>query len=378
VSFTLTMTLSSVKRLILRIASFCIVLSGIACDTGTSSSQSPNRDRGQNSGMDWRSVLASLPVIETSLSPVVLPADLRSHAQQMGESFEARWAMTSEKGQLFTAFAQLDRLKLKEDLNSNSAWSYNSVARANFATGNSDDSVLEGREIFSRVALGLSESRGDQFIVGNTSLSLGKGESCTRDIKFLHNVSPVAVSLSAQSNRCPQSVSLGTINQWEFDGIPAAGVLAGKQVTGAFWLTHRWGNSANLQSAVVLDQLRLMVRDNEGPSQWLSVTRSKRRSGRGPKTILATVRDNQGHRRAATVDWVDNGEVISSVTGITYPETITIKALSIGLDIVLSPVVRLSEIRDSLQTRWSGALDVSGSHSGLAYLDFLPVFAKRD
>jgi predicted secreted hydrolase len=379
VSFIRTMTAGSKRRSLLRVASSCMVLFGVACDTGTSVSQSTNspdngQSPGQNSEMDWRAMLDLLPAVDTSLPSVVLPADLRSHAQQTGESFEARWAMTSVDGQSFTAFTQLDRLKIKEDVDGTSLWSYSSVARAIVATGNSDDSVLNAQEIFSRVALGLSDSRGDEFIVGNTLLSLGQNDSCLRSIQFLHRDVPAsAIALSAESNRCPQSVSLGTINQWEFDGIPAVGVLAGEKVEGVLWLTHRWGTSANVQSAVVLDQLRAVVRDSEGNSYWLSVTRSKRRSGRGPKTILASIRDTQGDQRDVTVDWIDRAEVISSVTGIAYPETIRIKELSMGLDIVLSPVVRMSEIRDSLQTRWSGALDVSGSHTGLAYLDFLPV-----
>lgn len=324
--------------------------------------------------MDWRALLDSLPVAKTALSAVVLPADLRSHAEQIGESFEARWAMTNATGQLFSAFAQLDRLKLKEDSDGNSAWSYSSVARANVATGNSGDSVLDDHEMFSRVALGLSDSRGDEFIVGSTSLSLEHGDSCKRNFHFSHHDKLAsAITLSAESTRCPHSVSLGSINQWEFDGIPASGLLAGEEVEGLLWLTHRWGSAANVQSAVVLDQLKLVVRDSDGISQWLNVTRSKRRSGRGPKTILATSRDRQGDKRDAIIEWFDNGEVISPVTGIAYPETIRIQEVAMGLDIVLSPVVRLSEIRNSLQIRWSGALDISGSHTGLAYMDFLPI-----
>ncbi|MFT6876365.1 MAG: putative secreted hydrolase [Granulosicoccus sp.] len=377
------MASDNIRRLSLCGAFLGAVSFAFACDTGTSASQpsnsqDPGQDPEQNSEVDWRRLLDSLPVVETPLSPVVMPADLRSHAEQTGESFEARWAMTSAKGQSFTAFAQLDRLKLKENVDSRSSWSYNSVARANVATGSSDDYVLDVHEVFSRVALGLSDSRGDEFIVGSTSLSLGQSDSCKRNLEFLHHDNQAATfTLSAKADRCPQSVSLGTINQWEFDGIPAVGLLAGEKVEGVLWLSHRWGTAANLQSAVVLDQLRLVVRNSVGISQWLSVTRSKRLSGRGPKTVLATVRDDKGDKRDAIVEWFDHGEVISSATGNVYPETIRIQELSVGMDIVLSPVVRLSEIRDSLQTRWSGALDVSGSHTGLAYLDFLPITQKE-
>lgn len=329
--------------------------------------------------MDWRSLLDSLPVGKDALSPVVLPSDLRSHAEQMGESFEARWALTNAKGQLFSAFAQLDRLRLKENSNSNSFWSYSSVARANVASGSSDDTVLDVHEMFSRVALGLSDSLGDEFIVGSTSLSFELDDSCKRNFRFSHDDKRAsAITLSAESSQCPHSVSLGSINQWEYDGIPAVGLLAGEEVEGLLWLTHRWGSAANVQSAVVLDQLRLVVSDDDGIPQWFNVTRSKRLSGRGPKTILATSRDRQGDKRDAIIKWFDTGEVISPVTGTAYPETIRIQEVAMGLDIVVSPVVRLSEISDSLQTRWSGALNVSGSHTGLAYLDFLPVAHKRD
>lgn len=382
VSFNLIMNSSSVGHQRLRIASLCLALLNIGCDTNTSDSQGPGQNIGQGplqpSEIDWRSLLESLPGADSRLPPVALPADLRSHPQSTGESFEARWYLKSESGQSYSAFFQLDRLKLKEASNSDSSWSYNSVARANVAIGNSENSVLDVREIFSRVALGLSDSRGDEFIVGNSSLSLGQSDSCMRTIQFSHRDGPASgIELSAESNRCPQGISLGTVNQWEIEGIPATGSIAGEKVEGAIWLTHRWGSAANVQSAIVLDQLRMVVRDEEGNPHWLSITRSKRRSGRGPKTILGTITNVQGDMQEVNVEWFDNGEVESSLTSIIYPETVRIQELSMGLDILLSPVVQLSEIRDSLQTRWSGALDVSGSHTGFAYLDFLPVVQKE-
>lgn len=373
VSLNLTMNSSSVGHSRLRVASLCLALLSFGCDTDTSDSQRP----GQASEIDWRSLLESLPGTDTTLPAVALPADLRSHPQSTGESFEARWSLKSESGQSYSAFSQLDRLQFKEASNSKSSWSYNSVARANVAIGSSENSVLDASETFSRVALGLSDSRGDEFIVGNSSLSLEQSDSCQHTIQFSHRDSPASgIVLSAESNRCPQSVSLGSVNQWEIEGIPARGSIAGEKVEGTLWLTHRWGSAANVQSAIVLDQLRIVVRDDEGKPHWLSITRSKRRSGRGPKTILGTITDVQGDKQEANVEWYDNGEVRSAITNIIYPETVRIQELSMGLDILLSPVVRLSEVRDSLQTRWSGALDVSGSHTGFAYLDFLPVVKK--
>jgi predicted secreted hydrolase len=385
VSLNLIMNSSSVGHSRLRVVSLCLALLSIGCDTETSQlsdspgpEQGPGQPPGQPSQIDWRSMFESLAGVDTTLPSVVLPADLRSHPENTGESFEARWSLKSESGQSYSAFSQLDRLKLTEASNSESSWSYNSVARANMATGDGDSSVLDVREIFSRVALGLSDSRGDEFLVGNSLLSLGQSNSCQRTIQFSHRDSPASgIALSAESNRCPQSVSLGTVNQWEFEGIPARGSIASNKVEGFLWLTHRWGSSVNVQSAIVLDQLRIVVWNDEGKPQWLSITRSKRRSGRGPKTILGIITDVHGDKRDAKIEWFDNGEVLSPMTGIIYPETVRIQELSMGLDILLSPVVRLSEIRDSLQTRWSGALDISGSHTGFAYLDFLPVVQKE-
>jgi len=361
----------NVSRLSLRFASLCMVLFLNACDSNSSQlasapSQSPE--------IDWSSMLRSLPGVDTMLPPVVLPADIRSHAKQTGESFEARFALKGAMGQSYSVFLQLDRLKLREDETSKSLWSFDSVARAIVSTGQNNGSALDIRENISRVALGLSESRGDEFIVGNSSLRLGLNDSCMSTIQFSHRDSPTSeLELSAESVACPQSMSLGTINQWHFEGIRAGGFIAGEKVDGLLWLTHRWGSSTNLQSAVVLDHLRLVLVGSEGDSHWLTVTRSKRRSGRGPKTLLASIKNSLGETRSVSVEWIDNGEVISPVTGIAYPETVRIQEQSMGVDIELSPIVRLSELRDSLQTRWSGALEVTGSHTGLAYMDFLPL-----
>lgn len=342
-------------------------------------SQLPEQNTTSLPDADWRTVLDSLPADKNTLPAVVLPDDLRSHARQSGESFEARWVMKNEKGQVFSVYAQLDRLKLREDANSQSLWSYNSVARALVATGGSDDTGLEVSEVFSRVALGLADSRGTDFMVGSTSLSLEQNDSCQRRINFSHTANAESsFALSAESFRCPQSASLGTINQWEFAGIPAQGALAGESVTGNLWLTHRWGSPANLQGRVVLDQLRLVIHDDQETPLWLNITRSKRRNGRGPKTVLATASDAQGAQRDVMIDWIDNGEVVSTISGNVYPQTIRIQDHSMGLDLVLLPLVELSELYDSLQMRWSGALDVSGSHTGMAYLDFIPVSSTKE
>lgn len=375
VKFTSARLSIRIQNLGLYIVSLCTLLFSVACDSGPSASNSLNTQAPVPAiEMDWRSLLNSLPTDDTTLPAVALPADIRTHATQTGESFEARWALTNNEGESYSAFAQLDRLRLKEAVDSESSWSYDSIARASVAVGGANDPVIKTWEIFSRVALGLAESRGDAFVVGSTALSLGKDNSCTRDIRFSHDKGVInETSFSATSSRCPHPNSLGTVNQWEFAGIPTVGVVAGEKVEGVLWLTHRWGTSTLLQSAVVLDQLRLVVTDNQGILHHVNITRSKRRSGRGPKTVLATITQSQGPSREAAVDWTDVGDLVSPVTGIAYPTTIRIREQSLGLDIILSPVVKLSEVRDSLQTRWTGALDIEGTHSGFAYLDFLPV-----
>ena len=324
--------------------------------------------------MDWRTLLEALPASDVDLPSVDLPADIRTHSEQLGESFEARWAMSSAGGQLFSAYAQLDRLKLKENSESDSAWSYKSIARANVSIGLSESSAFDVSEVFSRVALGLADSRGDEFFVAGTSLKLAKENSCISQIVFAHDYGDAtAIELSAESNGCPQTASLGTINQWEFEGIPAVGRYEGEALEGFLWLTHRWGRPPTAQSAVVLDQLRLVVLDSEGGYQWMNISRSKRTSGRGPKTVLATVTNAQGTKRNTTVEWEDVGQVSSQSSGLVYPQTIKIRDVSMSLEIELSPIVELSEIRDTLQTRMSGAFQLSGSHTGFAYVDFQPV-----
>ena len=388
--------LSDVSHLRLGSVALCAAFSVVGCDLASQQMSRENSKQQvvQSFDADWRELLRSLPESSAPLLPVQLPADLRTHSEQNVESFEARWALKSVNGKVFSVFAQLDRVKVKAEADSKSLWSFNDVARSTIASGSQDDSALVSREIFSRVALGLAESRGDEFLVGSTSMKLNQAsseqqnseqqnseqqnseqtESCRRSIEFSHvDNRNSTITLSSKAEDCPQSASLGSFNQWQFDAMPTTGTFADETVEGVLWLTHRWGSSANFQAAVVLDQLRLALQNTDGRPQWVDITRSKRRSGRGPKTTLATIRDNQGRARNSTLTWDDSGEVVSSATGNVYPETIRIQDTSIGLDIVLTPAVELSEIRDSFQTRWSGALVVSGSHTGMAYLDFVPL-----
>ena len=122
--------------------------------------------------------------------------------------------------------------------------------------------------------------------------------------------------------------------------------------------------------------LRLTTDSGAGP-QLVSASRSKRKSGRGPKTVQGTISIvANGGDQALELQWIDEGEQRSPITGLLYPQRFRIRSQDKSIDLLLTPVVALPEISDSLGIRWNGAVTVSGTHAGAGFMDFQPLYGS--
>ena len=125
---------------------------------------------------------------------------------------------------------------------------------------------------------------------------------------------------------------------------------------------------------MLIDQVNLRLTADTGTGvQLVSASRSKRKSGRGPQTVQGAISNPAGGERAMKLEWFDEGEQTSRITGIIYPQRFRLRNQDESMDLLLTPVVALPEVRDSSGIRWSGAVTVSGTHSGVGFMNFQPL-----
>lgn len=329
----------------------------------------------------WRQLIETVGAgANEAPESLMFPQDLRAHPEAALETFEIR-AVVSDKAEVhYSLYSHIDRLRIRDPLvmEGNSAWEFSSIARAGSALGDQSDSASSYRAGMARVALGLAESRTDELAVGSFGFVLAAPEKSETPCHRAYGIrGPYKLnqtySLQWQDTRCAEGLSLGDFRQWESGAVPVTGLIAGESVAGQAWLVHRWGRGIPQQGAVVLDRLQLVLTLEDGSKTNLMASRSKRRAGGGPKTVSGLWGATVSSRKPLDLQWLDEGQVASEFSGVVYPSSFRVKSLQNGLDLLLTPVVRLSEIQDPLTLRWLGAVTISGSHTGTGFVDFYPV-----
>ena len=329
----------------------------------------------------WQNLFAADATDPLPLSPVSLPADLQTHSTARAESFSARAVVFDQQRQAFSVYAQWERLRIRDtatDTPAASQWAYDSVFRALTSIGADADDSATSHELIERGALGLAGSDVHRFFVGKNSVLLKPDVSsqtpCMAQVHLAVMMNPEhETSLESTSPVCATGESVGSVlNQWEAPAVPVSGTVLGQLVEGFAWLTHSWGHPAPTSGAVVLDQLRLRLVPENGDVFHLNANRSRRRSGTGPVSVLASITDASGARTEIDLQWQDHSYPPSVAAGIDYATEFQLQSLALGLDVTLAPIVPNSEVRDVLGSRWRGGVLVSGTHDGVGFVDVVP------
>ena len=361
-------------RIIAGLTWICALLGGCA-------DNDPSATRNARDGVppDWQSFLDTSESSQGPLLPPNFPADLASHPDASAESFTVRAVVFDPQQRMSSVFVQLDRIRLREDATSKSQWSYSSVFRAQASVASDGDAETTFKELVERGALGLAGHEASSLFVGTNTLQIvqenTQNQPCSAQL--LLNASLVverSISLASRVATCPEASSVGgVLNQWEVAATPIVGVLADDSVTGHAWFTHAWGQAPQPGGAVLFDQLRLRLTNDNGEVQLLSANRSKRRSGTGPVTVLGQLSSEQGEVDITDLQWSDVGAVKSTATGIEYPTLFRIVSTEFNVDLELRPIAAMSEITDTFGPRWASAVSLSGSHAGMGFVDISPV-----
>lgn len=381
------------------------------------SCQNPADDSAADSSPAVRQLLSVLSE-DNSLFEVPgiaqFPRDLSTHQRTRTESFllQGIVSVTKEEKQLVSPLPtgimlRIDRVALtpgNNELPADSAWRYSGVMRSSVFVDTplsnlhknvsatvvqapahllAELATVERRQSVQRMALGLAGVTANSLWVGDDRITIsqldGSSDSCARAYRWQATLSvAVRVEFDVSLTQCPQPRSLRAFNSWQQTSPDVTGVLitrgeAGEEVSTALegfaWISQSWGDLPASGGAVAIDFLQIKLDD----SRWLDVSRSKRRSGRGPKTVSATLRAEGLEPRSISVTWEDNDESQLSDSGNSYPGIIMLRTVDPDLALSVRVMNRLSESSDTGESRLEVPVMVTGTHAGSGFLSFHPL-----
>jgi len=357
-----------------------------------------DEDRGRTGG-------GSLPV---------WPADLDFHPAAGGESLEMLALLEDDAGRVWSLTRRFDRVAVRHTAGqgapSGDDFAFSDVVRFASSTRRIDAGVTRGpevdraspgahrpavvavrREAVERVTLGLASVEPRRVTVRDASLSLEQA-SPSRSACALDHVlrEGDGLALRLRQTACPTGTVAGSLSLTGSPTLTVVGTLMdgenARPVEGRGWIRRAWGTLPTPGGAVVFDRLLLTLED----VGLVEAERSKRRSGRGPRTTSGRLR-TEGAERAIeleAIDWRDADAARSARRSMAIPARWRVVVPSSGIDVVLEPLfVTDTDARDDstpgahddgrlesgpLGRRWLGAVRASGTHAGVGFVEFTP------
>ena len=327
------------------------------------------------------------------------PEDLRLHPEARVESIELMALLEDEGGRAYSFNRRFDRISLgagEPERGSDDAagFAFDDVVLLSGETlaapapdASSAGELLRSRTLVERVALGLATADERRMAVRDARLErvggIGDGPAESDCEHGWQLVEGDGLALRYLADACPSGALLGglalaTSAPFEVDGSLRAGAER-RTISGRGWVRRAWGEVPAPGGAVVFDR---MVLDLEGAGM-IEVTRSKRRSGRGPRTVTARLRDGSAQTEIAA-EWTDaaepgggsSGEAIDGTDGTgVVPSSWRLEAGSLGVDVTLVPPAGGRLRRDATGRAWRGAVRARGSHRGVGFVEFVPIGA---
>jgi len=201
------------------------------------------------------------------------------------------------------------------------------------------------------------------------------------------------VQISMHQSQCSESNAAGPLRVMTSASLELTGQLGNDDaVQGVAWVRHVWGELPVPGGPVVFDSA-LIELEQRG---LLVVSRSKRRSGKGPETIEAHWH-NDPQSAVPDLIWeelrtfsADAGPMGTDRVSTASEKLIgqeedrpaqrtvwQLSSASADLDIRLEPVSLDATIQDIDGARWSGAVLASGSHAGVGFVQIQSVPARQ-
>lgn len=360
----------------------------------------------------WLSVLNHDNSLFSAPEAPLFPKDFSTHSQSRVESFLMQAMVTAvadgvdEQNSELTAgiIAQMDRISLTPESHNSSAdsdWRYSGIMRSTvFADSDvvdpgravthnveqtsvsqfADLSDLERRQSVQRIALDLAGSITDKLWIGQDNLTILASESstgaCERTYRWEGFLSAsTRIAFDIPMSDCPRVRTFGEFNRWDQQSDALTGVLStsveggenvSTDVKGTVWMSQSWGNLPVSGGAVVIDSLQLRLDD----TRWLDISRSKRRSGRGPKSVSADLYSEDSTVNAIDLVWEDSTDQTQAASGAYYPASIRLRSSEHDFVLNVRVLNRLAESSDFAGSRLHVPVSVTGSHTGKGFLSF--------
>jgi len=349
---------------------FCVLLQACSnpqSETTTNSSETVLSN--------WSDIVGQIDWPETNNS-LEIPEDVRLHPEAAFESFISKIVLHGPGDELQGVLIEMDRISFPGSSQIDSDWSYQSVVRSHIVRSESKYKEPWVKDEFARLALGLSESDQTTLSVSNIGVALEHPGRCDSTLTLTGSFVERPVTFSVQLNDCPVASDLGSLKQWEYPVLRLVGQMDGKQVEGHAWIVHRWGTPTSIDGPVVVDELKLRILEEDNVPAQLTITRTKRRSGRGPMSVFATHQKLGEIKALVDVSWTDEFTQAPQAGTFNYPSRIRLQ-LNNQQELIVDPVVTGSEQTDEFVATWSSAARVSGSFDGIGYLDFQPLRTHR-
>lgn len=332
-------------------------------------------------------VLESALGYPTPKGPVRWPEDSLPHPSFRAETWQLMAVLEDVDGGQHSVLQQLDRIGVHDAdvLNApvqDSSWRFRDVMRGSLHIA-SDSEPRRDWQSVQRLALGLASTElvgaatsGARIHVGPNSLHVsvledfGKadltGTHCP--MQFLMTM-PDVLRLEFNQEHCAEGTSSGPLRIVTSRSLPVEGVLDdGRQVRGTGWVRQAFGELPDFGSPIVFDTALVEI-DAMG---LLVISRSKRRSGRGPVTLTA-----HWHGQSANPidDLVWRAEEADK-NDVTIPSRWQLQSASNQLDVILEPVSNDVWVDGPAGAFWRGAVLVRGKHTGLGFVEVQPVAAS--
>lgn len=289
--------------------------------------------------------------------------------------------------------ASLDRVSIRQEADiaeQPSHWSYEHVLRSSVLI----DAVASSSPLFDqlvsieptnsvqRAALNLAGASDKQLWVVNNSLSIDSivdspPDKCSAGYQWQVELNAAhRVRLEFLVEGCPRVQSVGGYSRWQVGGLAARGfldelenfeVVRSTPIDAKVWFSHGWGEVPSVGGAVVLDTLAIDI----GQNRRLDISRSRRRSGRGPETVLASLVDQNGKSRSIELLWKDGEEFVAAASGTQYPRQITLSSAEDGIDLRVQIMNRAMESGTGFGNTLNVPVVVGGSHTGSGFLNYV-------
>jgi len=306
----------------------------------------------------------------------------------------------NDKGPVASIILQIDRLGLTAKANSELAasdWQYSDVMRSVVSVdariADSGELTYQqfsafkvlattpARQRIQRMALGLASVEGNTLSTRNDRLAIQLNSvadtPCRRQYRWIATVAQgMRALLDFSMDTCPEGQSIGLLSRWQQSLVKVTGFLISNPssqavyltpVEGNAWFSQQWGNLPGTGGAVAIDTLQLTLDDD----QVLNVSRSKRRSGRGPQTVSATISSPSLPTKSLELNWEDSADQRSSDSQRKVPASIRLVSADQSIDLEVTMLNRWVEAGALAGDQLQAAVWVDGTHRGAGFLSYV-------